>query len=596
MDRHLLARVLRQLHGMRVSLAAYVALLILAALASVGVRLLIQRLIDDGLRRSDAAVVLGFGCAAMALGITTNALNAIANSHGNTLGTRVVFDLRIALFRHLQSQPLAFFARSQAGALQTRIHSDVLEAQGLVRVFFGQVATNVVTLVVAVVTMVTLDPMVTVLAFLPAPLLLIPVRRYTRRLHACADAQRRAGGAHNAYIGERLNVGGALLWSTFGHRDRDRDAYAERAAAMRDTSIARNSTFYVADALLVTLGLVGYVLVFMLGGGHSVGTVVALAALVKIAYDPLINIAGRGIDLAGGFVAFERVFEVLDYPPAITDPRAPQPFSRPVRELEFRNVWFRHPTAEESTLPSLRDETAARSTDSGWSLRGVSFTAQPGETTAIVGPTGAGKTTLTLLVARLYDPTAGRVCFDGTDLKAIALDDVHAAIGMVTQDAYVLHETLAANLRIADPDATDRQLLDACAVAHLGDLVSRLPDGLETVLGDRGYRLSGGERARVALARVFLKRADVVVLDEATAHLDTATERAIQAAINETLADRILLVVAHRLSTIRHADQILVLDHGEIVERGTHSELLATGSVYPHLHAMPLQLRNRLQE
>lgn len=592
MDRSLLVRILRQLHTVRTKLARYLLTLILAALCSVGVPLLIQRLIDHGLRVDNTRAVVGYGCAALGLGIATAALNTLASRQGISIGTQLTFELRTALFRHLQRQPLAFFARAQAGALQSRLGSDVMGAQTLIQTLFGSVAANIVTVVAALIAMMALSPSVTLLVLLPTPFLLLPVRRFVRRVHQFARAQATARTAHDAYLAERLNVGGALLQATFGHRDRHLDGYVNRAAAIREADIARNGTFYVAEFILAVLGLVGYTMVFMLGGGVSVGTVVALAALVKVAYDPIIVMATRTIGMDAGVVAFERVFEVLDHPPTIADPPVPQPFPRPVRELEFRGVWFRHPTADESTLASLHDETATTSTSTGWSLRNVAFTASAGQMSAIVGPTGAGKTTLTLLAARLYDPTTGSIRLNGVDVRELALDDVHAAVGMVTQDAYVLHESLAANLRIAQPDATDRELLEACEVAHLGDLVSRLPDGFDTVLGDRGYRLSGGERARVALARVFLKRADIVVLDEATAHLDTQTERAIQAAIHETLADRILLVVAHRLSTIRHADQILVLDHGKIVERGTHTELLAAGSAYTRLHALTPEATN----
>jgi ATP-binding cassette subfamily B protein len=584
-------RVASEFLAHRWRLFAYVAILAVAAITGVGVPLLTMRLIDSGLGSRDATVVIVCGCLILALGVANTLASAAGQALGSIIGTHLIYDLRRRLYAHLQLMPLDFFARSQSGALLSRVNNDVIEGQGLVQTIFGSTVAGLVSLTAAVVTMLALSPLLTVIALLAAPLLLIPVRIVGRRVRGLARQQARENSQMNSYLSERLNVGGALLRLAFGNQDIDRAHFETRAATLRDVVRNRNVAFAKGAFLLGTLGVLGYAVVYLIGGvsvthgSLSIGTLVAMAALLKLAYDPLINISTQGINLYGGLVAFERVYEVLDFPPAIGDPQEPVELTEPAGEIEFRRVWFRYREAAEATLPSLLSPDHKPPVDDrDWTLQDINWRARRGTTTAIVGTTGAGKTTLIGLVSRLYDPTEGQVLVNGVDVRQLSLSVVRASIGIVSQDAYLFNDTLGANLRLAKPDATDEELEQVCREASLHKLVDALPNGFDTVMGDRGYRLSGGEKQRVALARVFLKNPSIVILDEATAHLDTVTERAVRTALTQRLANRTIIVVAHRMSTVVDADQILVLDSGKIVESGTHDELLRNGSLYRHLH------------
>jgi ATP-binding cassette subfamily B protein len=570
-------------------LIGYCGILVISAGSGVAVPLLTRRLIDQGLRVHSTSTVLAYGVAVMLVGVLGAVASATASARGIIIGTRMVLDLRTRLYEHLQTLPFAFYTRVPAGALQSRISVEVYEAQNLIQIVFGSPAANSVTLVAAVIAMATISPLVTAVALAAALPLLAPVRACGRRVRALARAQAQANRDVSAYLAERLNVGGALLRLLFGHRDHDLVGVGVRMESAYEATVARNKTFARSAVVLGSFSAIGVGVAYLVGGWRatsgslSVGSVVALAGLVAVVYSPIVGLATSGINIGGGLVAFERVYELLDFPAAITDPERPVALHRPAAIVEFRAVSFRHPSPDEAAPGSLLDDAGP---DTGrWALSGVSFTTVAGGTTAIVGPTGAGKSTLAALVCRLYDPTEGAICLDGIDLRRLSLDDLHRAIGMVTQDAHLLNDTLAANLRLAAPTATADEMRAVCRQAALGDVLDRMPDGLDTIMGDRGYRLSGGERQRVALARVLLAGPDIVVLDEATAHLDTETEQAITAALQVGLRARTRIVIAHRLSTIVNADQILVLDNGRIIETGTHESLLKHGIRYRRLYA-----------
>jgi ATP-binding cassette, subfamily B, bacterial len=589
--RAVLPRLVRDLRPYRRSLIGYCGILVIAAGAGVSAPLVTRQLIDHGLRTHSPSTVLIYGVVLMVVGVIGAVASASATAWGMIVGTRMVLDLRTRLYAHLQTLPFAFYARVPAGALQSRISVEVYEAQDLVKLIFGAPAANSVTLIAALAAMATISPLVTAIALLAALPLVGPLRWCGRRVHALARAQAQANRDVSAYLAERLNVGGALLRLLFGHHQHDLAGVRERMNRTYEATAARNVTFARSAVVLGSFSAIGVGVVYLVGGWRAttgsltVGSVVAMAGLVAVVYSPMVSLATSGINIGGGLVAFERVYEVLDFPAAVADPVRPVHLVRPAAVIEFRSVSFRYPGVYESAPASLLDDPTADERPSRWALRDVSFDAVAGGTTAIVGATGAGKSTVASLICRLYDPTDGGVFLDGTDLRQLSLTDLHSAVGMVTQDAHLLNDTLAANLRLAAPDAADAELHAACAQAALTDVLARMPDGLNTLLGDRGYRLSGGERQRVALARVLLAGPDIIVLDEATAHLDTETEQAITAALQVGLKARTRIVIAHRLSTILHADQILVLDDGRLIERGTHESLLKHGARYRRLYA-----------
>jgi ATP-binding cassette subfamily B protein len=589
--RAVLPRLLRDLKPYRRSLFGYCCILVVAAGAGVAGPLVTRRLIDHGLRTHSTSTVLTYGVVLMVFGVTGAVASASANAWGMIVGTRMVLDLRTRLYAHLQTLPFSFYTRVPAGALQSRISVEVYEAQDLVKLVFGVPAANSVTLIAAVAAMATISPLVTAIALAAALPLLPPLRWCGRRVRELARAQAAANRDVSAYLTERLNVGGALLRLLFGHHQHDLAGVRERMNRTYAATAARNVTFARSAVVLGSFSAIGVGVVYLVGGWRAttgsltVGSVVALAGLVAVVYSPIVSLATSGINIGGGLVAFERVYELLDFPATVADPASPIPLRRPASVVEFRSVSFRHPGPRESAPPSLLDDAAG--TDDAparWALRDVSFRTVSGGTTAIVGATGAGKSTVASLICRLYDPTQGAVYLDGIDLRRLSLAQLHSAVGMVTQDAHLLNDTLAANLRLAAPDATKDELLAVCSQAALDDVLGRMPDGLNTVMGDRGYRLSGGERQRVALARVLLAGPDIIVLDEATAHLDTETEQAITAALQVGLKAHTRIVIAHRLSTILHADQILVFDDGQLVERGTHESLLKQGTRYRRLY------------
>ncbi|WP_233604635.1 ABC transporter ATP-binding protein [Micromonospora sp. HM5-17] len=533
-------------------------------------------------------VLLALAIAALAV---LDALLSLAQRwYSARIGEGIILDLRTRVYDHVQRMPLQFFSRTQTGALVSRLNNDVIGAQRAFTSTLSGVVSNIIQLILTAAVMFTLSWQITVLSLVLLPIFVIPARRVGRRLAEITRESYDLDAKMNATMTERFGVAGALLVKLFGRPDAEARRFAERAERVRDIGIQSamySRTFFVAMLLVASLaqaltyGLGGWLAV---RGAVSAGTVVTLALLLTRLYGPLTALSNVRVDVMSALVSFDRVFEVLDLTPAIAEKPGAVPVPRGAGRLEFRDVWFRYPTAAEVSLASLEDVAALDRTVSEPVLRGVSFTVEPGQMVALVGPSGAGKSTISMLVSRIYDVTAGEVRVGGVDVRDATLDSLRDAIGVVTQDSHLFHETIAENLRYAKPDATDDELWAALRGAQIEELVRGLPDGLETVVGERGYRFSGGEKQRIAIARLLLKAPPIVILDEATAHLDSESEAAVQRALAVALRGRTALVIAHRLSTIREADQILVLDGGRIVERGRHDELVAVGGLYAELY------------
>jgi ATP-binding cassette, subfamily B, bacterial len=575
----------------RWQIAAYLALLGLSALAAVVPALLVRELLNVAIPRKSYGLVNLIGLAAVGVAVGNAGLALAQRLLSARIGEGLIYELRTALFDHVQRQPLAFFTHTQTGSLTSRLNNDVVGAQRALTGTLGSVFSNVISLVTTLVAMALLNWRITVITVAVLPLFLLPAKRVGRRLQAIAREQMQLNAAMNTTMNERFNVAGALLVMLFGRRDRELANFSAKAAGVRDIGV--RSALY-GQTFFVVLGLVGAVGTaavywlggrLVLGGSLQVGDVVALAALVTQVYGPLTALTNARVDVMTAFVSFERVFEVLDFQSPITDAPDARPLEHPAGRVEFDHVSFRYPSSDESTIASLTGGAAAVGAATGQPvLHDVSFEVRPGELVALVGPSGAGKTTTAMLVARVYDVTDGAVRVDGVDVRHLQLESLRGAIGVVTQDPHLFHDTILANLRYANPDATMEQIEAACRSARILDLVEGLPERWETMVGERGYRLSGGEKQRLAIARLLLADPAIVILDEATAHLDSEAEVHIQEALAAALVGRTSLVIAHRLSTIVQADRILVIDGGRVVEQGTHAELLAAGGLYADLY------------
>ncbi|GAA2516452.1 ABC transporter ATP-binding protein [Pilimelia columellifera subsp. columellifera] len=506
------------------------------------------------------------------------------------IGEGIILDLRTQVYDHVQRMPLQFFTRTQTGALVSRLNNDVLGAQRAFTSTLSGVVSNVIQLVLTAAVMFTLSWQITTLSLILLPAFILPARRVGRKLADITRESYQLDATMNATMTERFGVAGALLVKLFGRPDDEAQRFADRAARVRDIGIRQAMyarTFFVAMVLVaalaqaLTYGLGGWLAV---NGQVSAGTVVTLALLLTRLYGPLTALSNVRIDVMSALVSFDRVFEVVDLKPAIAERPDPTPVPAGPIGLAFRDVTFRYPSAAEVSLASLEGVAALDQTTAEPVLRGVSFAVDPGQMVALVGPSGAGKSTLSMLLNRVYDVTDGAVLVGGVDVRDAAVASLRGAIGVVTQDAHLFHESIGDNLRYARPEATDDELWAALDAAQVGPLVRALPEQLDTVVGERGYRFSGGEKQRIAIARLLLKAPSIVVLDEATAHLDSESEAAVQRALSAALTGRTALVIAHRLSTVREADQIVVLDAGRIVESGTHPDLLAAGGLYAELY------------
>jgi ATP-binding cassette, subfamily B, bacterial len=574
------------------------------AMITVSVPLLLREIIDRGILADDSGVVLVIAGALAGAALVDAVVNIAQRWYSARIGQGLIYDLRTQVFRHVQQQPIAFFTRAQTGSLVSRLNGDVIGAQQALTSTLGSAMSSALQLILVLGAMIYLSWLVTLVALVLVPLFLIPARLVGRKLERLTRDSMQLDAEIGSTMTERFNVAGAMLVKLFGRRCEEADVFAGQAAKVRDIGVVMamyGSALFVGLSLLASMATA---VVYGVGGDlvvhgvFQVGTLVGLAGLLLRLYGPITSLSNVQVNVMTALVSFSRVFEVLDLKASIEDRPGSGPLvlaahangsravAGPAPDVVFDHVSFRYPVASEVSLASLESIalSAPERTDACQDvLHDVSFTAPSGQVTAIVGPSGAGKTTITHLVSRLYDPSAGIVRIGGYNIKEVSQDSLHDVVGIVTQDAHMFHDTIRANLAYARPNATDLELIQACQSAQIWELISSLPDGLDTVIGDRGYRLSGGEKQRIALARLLVKSPSVVVLDEATAHMDSESEAAVQRALRIALADRTSLVIAHRLSTIVEADQILVIDTGRVRQCGTHDELIAAGGLYAEL-------------
>jgi ATP-binding cassette subfamily B protein len=574
----------------RSSIAAFLTLVIIDSSLVVASPLLLQRLVDDGITPRDRGVVVTLALIVAGLAVLDAAVGLLQRWMSARIGEGLIFALRSAVFAHVQRQPIAFFTRAQTGALVTRLNTDVIGAQQAFTSTLSGVVSNTVSLVLVAAAMLTLSWQITLATLLLLPIFYLPARRVGRRLQSLTRQSMQVNADLGTRMTERFNVAGALLVTLFGRRDEEDDQYRQRAARVRDIGVKITMIRQVFLTSLTLVAALATALVYGIGGwlaisgDLTIGTLLALAALLARLYGPITALANVRVDVMSALVSFERVFEVLDLPALVRDPDRPRALPPGPLGVRLDAVTFAYPAADQVSLASLEATTSTERGAGEPVLRDIDLDVEPGRLLALVGPSGAGKTTLTALIARLYDPTAGAVLIGGVDAREVSLADLHDRVGVVTQEAHMFHDTVRANLLYARPDASDDELQRALVAAQVADVVASLPDGLDTVVGDRGHRLSGGEKQRIALARLLLKAPSVIVLDEATAHLDSESEAAVQRALDTALRGRTSIVIAHRLSTVRDADQIIVVDGGRIVERGRHAELLAVGGLYAELY------------
>ncbi|MFV0460165.1 MAG: ABC transporter ATP-binding protein [Actinomycetales bacterium] len=589
-SRETFRRILSFAAPQRALIAVFLVLVVTDSMLVVASPLLLQRLVDNGITPGDRRVVVELAVLVAVLALLGAVVGLIQRWMSARIGEGLIYSLRRAVFSHVQRQPIAFFTRAQTGALVTRLNTDVIGAQQAFTSTLSGVVSNVVSLVLVGGAMLALSWQVTLVSLALLPVFYLPARRVGGRLQGLTRESMELNADLGTRMTERFNVAGALLVTLFGRRDEEDREYADRAARVRDIGVRIAMIRFIFVTSLTTLASLATAVVYGVGGwlvvdGHlTIGTLLALAALLARLYGPITALASVRVDVMSALVSFERVFEVLDLPSLVTDPEKPATLPAGPLSVELDDVAFTYPSAQDVSLASLETVGGSGPEASGPVLSDVSLRVEPGQMVALVGPSGAGKTTITALVARLYDPTGGRVLLGGVDARTVTLQDLHDRVGVVTQEAHMFHDTVRANLLYAKPDATPAELDAALRAARVADVVDGLPAGLDTVVGDRGHRLSGGEKQRFAIARLLLKAPSVVVLDEATAHLDSESEAAVQRALDSALAGRTSIVIAHRLSTVRNADLIAVVDRGRIVETGTHADLLARAGLYSELY------------
>jgi ATP-binding cassette subfamily B protein len=586
----LVKRVLKFALPYRRILTVYFVVLILDAIVGVSNPLIYRVILNNGILHKDVRLILVLAGILAGLAVIDGVFSLIQRYVSAKVGEGLIYDMREKVFGHIQKMPVAFFMRTQTGALVSRLNNDVLGAQQAFTDTLSSVVGNLVTVIFTIGAMALLSWQITLAALLLLPVFLIPARRVGRRLQKLTRNAYNLNAEMNNTMTEKFNVSGAILVKLFGNFAKEHENFKNKAGRVRDIGVQTaiyGRIFFVSLSMTSSLATA---LVYGWGGTLAadrilnVGTVVALASLLNRLYGPLTSLSNMNVDIMTALVSFDRVFEVLDLKPMISEKPDAIEIPRGQVSVEFKNVSFAYPTAEEVSLASLESVALLDQTPSGEVLHNISFCINPGEMYALVGPSGAGKTTISYLVPRLYDATSGSVLLAGINVKDAKISSIKNIVGMVTQEAHLFHDTIRSNLLYAKPDASETELYEVLKEAQIYDLISQLPDKLDTVVGDRGYRLSGGEKQRIAIARLLLKAPDVVVLDEATAHLDSESERAIQKAFNRALAGRTSLVIAHRLSTVRDADKILVINRGSIVESGVHEELLANEGLYAELY------------
>ncbi|MCA1840623.1 MAG: ABC transporter ATP-binding protein/permease [Actinobacteria bacterium] len=592
----LVRRVFRFAKPYRTMILTALVLILLTSLATAAGPRIIKEIIDRALAERSPKLLSFFVLLYLAAGITASLLGIAMRWLLSRIGEGLIFDLRSSLFDHVQRMPIAFFTRTQTGALLSRLNNDVVGAQRAITGTTADLLQTVADLVATLGAMLALSWRLTLVALVAVPFFVLPTRFMGKTLQKLVKKQMEYNASMNTQMTERFQIGGALLVKLFGNYRKEHSQFEEKAGNVRDLGI-RTAVF--ARMFFVTFSLAavgGTALSYWLGGrmviagSIKVGVIVAFSLYLTRLYGPITGLSNTPVEVRTALVSFDRVFEVLDFPSIITEKEGAIDVPEPKGKIDFDHVWFRYPPGADVSLSSLEEgRVDAPYDEEAWVLRDVSFTVEPGQMVALVGPSGAGKTTMSMLVARLYDATQGAVRIGGADVRDLKLESLGAAVGTVTQDAHMFHDTMRTNLLYAKPDATESEMVQACRAAQIYDLIQTLPEGFDTTVGERGYRLSGGEKQRLAIARLLLKDPAIMILDEATAHLDSESEVLIQKALAEALSGRSSIVIAHRLSTIVKADQILVIEGGKIVEKGRHAELLGAGGLYGDLYRTQFQ-------